>query len=148
MKFLLSLIVAFTTTGPIDRAAWLLGTWSGGRPGKELVEIWEKQDDSTYLGRGCMVKGRDTVVQESVSLQERNGQLYYIPTVAGQNDGRAVRFTLTAISDRHMVFENPAHDFPQKITYTLIHPDSLLAEISGKIQGEIKSRGYPMRRVK
>lgn len=148
MKYMLLLIVISTAMDPIDRADWLLGTWSGGRPGRELLETWVKQDDSTFLGRGSMIKGKDTVLQESVSLQQREGRLYYVPTVTNQNSGKAVRFTLTAISDRQLVFENPAHDFPQKITYTQITPDSLLAEISGTVQGEVKKRQFPMKRVK
>lgn len=147
-RYLLLLVVISTATGPIDRAGWLLGTWSGGRPDRQLLETWVKQDDSTFLGRGSMIKGKDTVLQESVSLQQREGNLYYVPTVTNQNSGKPVRFTMTTINDRQLVFENPAHDFPQKITYTLINPDSLLAEISGTVQGELKKRQFPMKRVK
>ncbi|WP_123845476.1 DUF6265 family protein [Chitinophaga lutea] len=148
MKYLLLCMICCTTVGPISRSAWLLGTWSGGTPGRQLVEIWEKQNDSTFTGRGLMVKGVDTALLEAISLEERNGQLYYVPTVTGQNKGQAVRFTLTSITGSQLAFENPSHDFPQKVTYTLVTPDSLLAEISGTVNGTLKSRKFPMKRVK
>jgi hypothetical protein len=68
--------------------------------------------------------------------------------VKDQNAGLPVAFTLTQASENRLVFENPAHDFPQKITYTRITGDSLLAEISGTINSEEKSQQFPMTRVK
>lgn len=141
-------MICCATAGPISRSSWLLGTWSGGTPGRQLVEVWEKLNDSTFSGRGCMVKGTDTMLLEAVSLEERSGQLYYVPTVTGQNNGRAVRFTLTSMTDRQLVFENPLHDFPQKVMYALVTPDSLLAEISGTVNGTLTSRKFPLKRVK
>lgn len=147
MQYLLFLLICSTAvSGPIDRIGWLQGSWAGGTPGKQMLETWRRQNDSTYAGKSVLIKGADTLLLETVSLEQRGGQLYYVPTVNGQNEGKPVRFTLTHITDRRLVFENPAHDFPQKVSYTLIHADSLLAEISGTVQGQIKTRQFPMKR--
>jgi hypothetical protein len=45
-----------------------------------------------------------------------------------------------------MVFENPKHDYPQKITYRQITKDSMVATISGIQQGKPSSDSYPMKR--
>lgn len=149
MKYLpLLLLFSCTAGGPIDKAGWLTGTWQSNASGRQMLETWVKLDDSTFAGKGRLVRKGDTLLLESVSLEQRGGQLYYVPTVTGQNNGMPVRFTLTAIDSRQMVFENPAHDFPQKVSYTLVSPDSLLAEISGTLNGVLQTRQFAMRRLR
>ncbi|WP_307293758.1 hypothetical protein [Flavobacterium sp. SORGH_AS_0622] len=43
-----------------------------------------------------------------------------------------------------MVFENPKHDYPQKITYTKGPNNTLTAEISGKLNGKPSSEKFVM----
>ena len=132
----------------LEQVAWLLGEWRNNTPRGVLYEAWRVKDDSTYTGRSCFVVGQDTVSSEVVELGVRGGALLYIPTVRDQNEGQPVTFKETQVSDKEMIFENPAHDFPQRITYTQINPDSLVAVISG-MQGEKeKSVQFPMKRVK
>ncbi|MDT3404332.1 DUF6265 family protein [Mucilaginibacter terrae] len=128
-----------------NHAAWLLGTWQNKSPQGLLVEKWQKLNDSTYTGKSYFLAGKDTAFTESIVLEQRGGKLYYIPTVKNQNDGKPVKFTQAG---KGLVFENPAHDFPQRITYTQIKPDSLVAEISGMSKGKFKSEKFPMGRVK
>ena len=80
-------------------------------------------------------------------IEERNGEVYYVPTVKTQNAGKAVEFKMTYSTDKEWVFENPQHDFPQKITYTMITGDSLVAEISGTIEGQLRSEKFPMKKA-
>lgn len=137
----------FLQANPIEKADWLLGQWSAASPGRQLLETWEKLDDSTFAGSGYLIKGADSTLLESIRLEQRNGRLFYVPLVKGQNNEKPVRFALTRANAQQLVFENPAHDFPQQITYTRISKDSLLAEISGIVQGATKSRRFPMRRI-
>jgi hypothetical protein len=67
----------------------------------------------------------------------------YSVTAGKQNNGQAVLFTATKNTATELVFENPEHDFPKKITYTLVTPDSLYAEISGVG----KKQGFPFKRA-
>ena len=82
-----------------------------------------------------------------MTLQEQNN-LFYIPNVNNQNGGLPVRFATKTVSDMELVFENPQHDFPQIISYTKINADSLVAEISGTINGKERKQTFPMKRVK
>lgn len=132
----------------MKKTAWLVGEWRNFSPEGNATEVWVKENDSTLNGKSCFVIGGDTVSSESLSLVERNNQLYYIPVVRDQNNGQPVEFALTSSTDKQLVFENPQHDFPTKITYTRITDDSLVAEISGMNKGQPASQQYPMTRAR
>ena len=132
----------------LDKASWLLGTWQNHSPEGVATEVWRQENDSVYAGSSHFVIGQDTVSAESIRLEASGQGLAYIPTVKGQNNDAPVRFTLSTTTDKQLVFENPAHDFPQKISYAQVSPDSLVAEISGTIEGQVQAQAFPMRRVR
>ena len=128
----------------IAKAQWLTGNWQKRSAKGVLTETWQKKDDSTMVGQSCFIAGTDTLSFENITLEQRNGKVSYIPVVKDQNMGQAVYFTLTHSTDSLLVFENPEHDFPQKITYTWLAKDSLLAEVSAIVKGEMKSNSFRM----
>lgn len=130
----------------IAKAEWLIGAWENKMPNGTLSENWEKQNDSVFTGQSFFIHGKDTIHAESIALVEENGTLVYRPTVKGQNGDKLVDFKLTSATDKQLVFENPSHDFPQKISYTKITNDSLVAEISGKQQGKPASEKFGMKK--
>jgi hypothetical protein len=132
----------------LRKAMWLVGKWQNNTPKGVLSEVWRVKNDSTYAGRSSFVVGKDTVSSETVELALRGGKLLYIPTVKNQNGGQSVTFTEKTVTDFEMVFENPEHDFPQRITYTHMSGDSLVAVISGMADGREKSVKFPMQRIK
>ncbi|QTE36947.1 DUF6265 family protein [Mucilaginibacter gossypii] len=133
---------------PITHAKWLIGSWKNQSAKTVDIETWKKLNDSTFIGRSYSLTGADTVSSEHIRMEQHKGQLYYIPTIKNQNDGKAVIFTLISSDNKHLIFENPEHDFPQKITYTQITNDSLVAEISGTKKGRQKAIQFPMKRVR
>ncbi|MEZ2334851.1 DUF6265 family protein [Mucilaginibacter sp. RCC_168] len=132
----------------IKKAVWLLGDWQNKTAKGISTESWKKLNDSTFLGKSYVLRGADTVSAEHIRLEERHGNLLYTPTVKNQNEGKPVIFTMTTASAEGFVFENPEHDFPQKISYNLIGKDSLMAEISGTYKGKQRAIKFPMGRVK
>ena len=130
----------------IKKAAWLVGTWENESPQGKLAETWNKTNDSTFNGHSYFVKGSDTLHLESITLSQRGDVMTYTPTVQGQNNNKPVEFRMTSATDKQMVFENPNHDFPKKIIYNQINPDSLVAEISGVQQGKASMEKYPMKK--
>lgn len=136
-----------TDNGKIEKAAWLIGTWEQKTDKGPVYESWQRISNVELSGKSFMTKDKDTIILETIRLtQEQNG-LYYIPTVKNQNTGLPVRFVLKSLSDKQMVFENPRHDFPQIISYSRIGTDSLIAEISGAVNGQLRQRYFPMRKV-
>ena len=130
----------------LEKAEWLLGFWGNTSPEGNLTENWEKTNDSVYAGHTYFVIGKDTVFTESITLEEANGKLAYVAAVSDQNGGKAIRFEMTSGTENQLVFENPKHDFPQKITYNKITNDSLVAEISGMKDGNPSTEQFAMKK--
>ena len=103
-----------------------------------------KENDSTFNGNSYFINTKDTVHFESIKLTQKTEELIYVATVVGQNDDKAVDFKLTSDADNTFTFENPTHDYPQKITYKKVNETNLVATISGKQQGKESQESYPM----
>jgi hypothetical protein len=132
----------------IENANWLIGEWQNTSSEGILTETWEKLNDSTYAGKSFFVMGKDTVSSETSRLEHHGKTLLYIPIVKNQNNEQPVSFALTSSTTKQIVFENPKHDFPQRISYTQTNKSALIAEISGVINGKKKSQSFPMQKVK
>jgi len=134
--------------GQIAKAEWFLGNWENKTPQGDLSENWIKTNDSVFNGESYFTKKNDTLFAETVVLSEKDGALLYTVTTKGQNGELPVAFKMTSATANQIVFENPAHDFPTKITYKLVHKDSLVAEISGLQGGKPASETFAMGRKK
>lgn len=130
----------------IKTAEWLIGNWENKLEQGTLSESWKKGNDSTLNGKSYFIKEKDTLNDETIVLTENGTDLFYIPVVKGQNNNEPVLFKMTKATADQIIFENPKHDFPQKITYLQITKDSLVASISGIVNGKRESESYPMKR--
>lgn len=145
------LVVCACTTkrnNGISRIEWLVGTWKQEISKGSIYETWRKTDENELTGKSYKLKGKDTIVFETISLVNDDGRLSYIPSVKDQNGGAPIRFKENTISETLLVFENKEHDFPQVISYTKIGKDSLMAEISGMRNGKEERRYFPMHRIR
>ncbi|MDF2452151.1 MAG: putative lipoprotein [Bacteroidota bacterium] len=133
----------------LDSAKWFIGTWQSQSDDGVYTETWNLKNDSVYEGVSTVVVNqKDTVFYESITLEQKNQEVFYNVSVKDQNHGEPVSFKLVGFSDKQLVFENPTHDFPTKITYNRITEDSLVASISGKVEGKDKTEQFPMKKVK
>lgn len=133
--------------GQLHKAQWLLGTWESRTSRGNIYESWRQNGERSFEGRSFMINNGDTVIFESISLHEEKDGLFYSPAVKNQNGGLAVHFKLKTIADNELVFENLQHNFPQLITYTKIHSDSLVAVISGNKNGQARKQVFPMKKI-
>ena len=133
-----------TEKDKIKAADWLIGNWENKNPDGVLTENWEKVNDSTFSATSYFIKAEDTIHQETISLAQKGEELTYIATVKGQNNDKAVAFPATLSTDKQLVFENPKHDYPQKITYTKGANNTLTAEITGKLDGKLTTERFIM----
>lgn len=130
-----------------DALKCLLGTWRITTPNGHMVEHWLVKDDSTLVGSNVFVKnGKDTIPQESIEIKLRNGDWYYVPTVTNQNKGQAVEFKFIFQRGTEFISENPAHDFPQRISYRLIG-QQLYASIEGRRNGKFGKQNFDFMKV-
>jgi len=97
------------------------------------------------LGMARTVKNGKTVEWEHVVIRETTpGQWAYVAKPSRQPEAA---FPIKEISATQVVFENPQHDFPQRIIYQRIGQDGLTARIEGSVQGKEKGLDYPMQRA-
>lgn len=132
----------------INNAGWLLGSWIATEDTGISVENWEKLNDSVYKGISYYINAADTTVIERLLLKQSGDSLYYSALVSGQNDGLPIQFVVTQMSDSSIVIENPAHDFPNHISYSRKPVDSLIAIVSGSYEGKDVSIRIAMERSK
>jgi len=129
-----------------DKLSVLAGTWQMPQEKGMLYEVWELDSDTMLLGRSFSVSGKDTIPEETVQLSWSKGAITYSPTVVDQNKGLPVIFTLKSIGISGFLFENKAHDFPQRIRYQP-KGDTLLASVSGKMADGVREIKYSYVRV-
>ena len=137
-----------TEKDKIKLAHWLLGNWENKSVEGSLTENWEKVNDSTYKATSYFANEKDTLHFETINLEQKGEVLTYIATIKGENDDKPVAFNLTISTEKQLVFENLKHDYPQKISYSQISKDSIVAEISGIQQGKPSTEKYLMARIK
>ena len=132
-----------STFSELEKADWFLGRWENKTPEGTFSEEWKIGNDSLYIGKSYFINNNDTLFAETVRLEQHKNDLFYIVSVPNQNEEQPVAFKLTSSTIDYLVFENPEHDFPKKITYKLVTKDSLYAEISG----DGKSQGFPFKKI-
>ena len=132
----------------LEKMNWLIGAWKNVSADSEIYEIWNRQDDSTFIGGSYIIVKGDTVFTEAIFLESRNGNLFYIPVIHGQNDEAPVSFRFISDKNGGFNFENKEHDFPQRIIYVNPSPDSLYARIEGMQKGEFRKEEFSMNREK
>lgn len=90
-----------------------------------------------------VAKGR-IAEHEFLQIRVQDGRVVYIAKPSGQPEAT---FTAAKIGPREVVFENPAHDFPQRIIYRLQADGGIAARIEGMREGKVRGIDFPMKRV-
>lgn len=135
-----------TSFDALQRTAWILGEWDSSSDQGVFSENWTKQSDSVMEARSSFIKDADTLFTETIQMVQRGQDVFYIAATPAQNEGKGIAFKLVSSSDTQLVFENPEHDFPQRIVYKRIGTDSLVAEVSGPRQGQTHTEVFAMKR--
>jgi hypothetical protein len=137
-----------STVNLLDTAKWFIGTWQNQTSDGLFTEQWNQKNDSVYSAISTVVVNhKDTVFFESILLEQKRNELFYTVSVKDQNKELPVSFKLVNATDKQLVFENPTHDFPTRITYSKISEDSIVASISGLIDGKEKTEQFPMKKI-
>jgi Domain of unknown function (DUF6265) len=127
----------------VEDLNWMVGNWQVN--GEPLYEEWTRED-RWLLGRSYKVSNGDTIILETMQITYREGELYYVPSVSDQNDGQPVLFQLVSGSSKQILFENEAHDFPQRIGYRKVDKGHMEAWIEGITKEGVEKRVvYDMR---
>lgn len=119
---------------------WLAGCWEFSRNGRHVVEQWSRAEGGTLVGVSRTVAGGKTVEYEFLLIRENAGALDYVAKPSRQAEAT---FRSMRVSGDEVVFENPAHDFPQRIAYQRKADGSVLAAIEGSVNGQPRRIEFP-----
>jgi len=130
--------------GPISQLSWLAGCWAQQGSGYRRDEQWMEPLGGTMIGMSRTVAGDETVEFESIRIETREDGLAYVALPSGQAEATFMQSELT---DSTAVFEDPAHDFPQRIAYARQGRDAVMAWIEGDVDGVTQVIEFPLTRT-
>ncbi len=130
---------------PLVRATWLAGCWELKRGDRSTTEMWMPPAGDMMIGGSRTVVAGAVREFEHLRIRSEGGKLVYIALPSAQNE---TKFPSKEVTDTSLVFENLAHDFPQRIMYRRRGADSVVARIEGPGPNN-STRGFdfPMRRA-
>lgn len=140
---LLFSVASWAEAPKVDALNWMTGGWVEETPKGKVAETW------LGPGNGLMVavnltnftNGRKSF--EFLRIAETPEGFSYFASPGGQSP--PTEFKLKEMSGQRVVFENAAHDFPQRVLYWR-EGDALHAKIEGTIQGKERSQQWKFAR--
>lgn len=115
LLFLLVLALPLAAAPKLEDLSWMTGHWSATVDGWVMEEVWLAPSGGIMLGMHRDVKGiRSTF--EFIRIAQSGGGVVYLAQPGGRP---ATSFPLIEVTSTRAVFENPQHDFPKRIIYTL-----------------------------
>jgi hypothetical protein len=124
--------------------AWLQGCWQDATAARVVEEHWMPPLGDSMAGLGRTVRGGRLLEFEAVVIRETPAGLVFEARPSGQ---AAATFAAASGHARAVVFENPAHDFPQRIGYESGDAATLLAWIEGPRDGRVRRIEFRYRRI-
>ena len=127
---MLALLAAAALAGPaagVTDLAWMSGRWESVTGERWTEEQWSEPRGGAMMGFSRSGAGEALREWEFVRLAPgEGGAVTYFGSPAGRP---AVAFRLVRVEGSEATFENPAHDFPQRIHYRR-DGESMVATIS------------------
>lgn len=141
-----TLLILATLAQGADPSAvsWMAGCWRQEAPGRTVEEMWMAPRGDGMLGMSRTVAKGRIVDHEFLQIRVQDGRLVYIARPARQPEAT---FTAKSIGDREVIFENLAHDFPQRVIYRMQPDGNLAARIEGTDKGQTRGIDFPMTRA-
>lgn len=138
-------LAAVGAEGDLARMSWLAGCWTTASAEPGTGEHWTTPAGGTMLGTSRTIRGGKTRDFEFMQLRLLDdGRLAFIAQPAGVPP---TTFPLKSMTADQAVFENLAHDFPQRVIYARTAEGNLRARIEGTLDGQSRGMDYPMNRV-
>ena len=146
MRFIIPMLLFAGGEPAIDQLGWMAGCWEGQIGQSVVEERWSKPAGDTMLGSSRTLKNGKTVFSEFMRIEREKQTIVYMARIGTK--AAATPFTLLRMSADEVVFENPAHDFPQRILYRRNPDGSLFARIEGNEKGKPRGEDFPMKRAR
>jgi hypothetical protein len=122
----------------LEQLAWMSGSWSGADGEVAMEEHWTAAAGGVMLGMHLDAAPGKKAFFEFLRIEQRDDGVVYVAMPRGRSE---TEFRLVAASAGRAVFENPQHDFPQRIIYWR-DGESLCARIEGPSKGEDRAEQW------
>ena len=130
----------------ITDLGFIAGCWESASGKKsQTTEQWMKPSGGMMLGMGRTVADGKAVDYEFMRFEQRGSDLIFISRPRSNKED--TEFKIITLTPTEAVFENPTHDFPQRVIYRLAKDGSLAPRIEGMVNGKTKAIDFPMVRV-
>ena len=119
-------LAAEPASAPASLPGWMAGCWEQRSGDKWTEECWTGARAGQMMGSSRTGKGEALQWYEHTRITAEGGVITFCALPKGQAGGC---FRATKATESEIVFENAAHDFPQRITYARDGKE-LVAQIS------------------
>jgi hypothetical protein len=134
---------ALSLKGKMKDIGWIISSWEMHPPEGVLTETWKVGSDTELVGTSVLVSEKAALLfSEKLRIVLRDNELWYMATVSNQNDGKEIPFKFKSNTGGEWIFENTAHDYPQRIIYKLKAANQLHARIEGTKDGLMKQEEF------
>jgi hypothetical protein len=114
----------------VSDLGFMAGCWRGlTRSGTTIEEFYTAPSSNLIVGATRYVRDGRVVDFEFTRIDQTDSGAVITPHPKGV---RSVSFAPKVVERNRAVWENPTHDFPQRILYTRVADDSLVARIEGR----------------
>jgi hypothetical protein len=115
----------------VEVAGWLAGCWIDSSSSEALVEEqWMAPRGGLMVGMVRNVRGGIATGHEFLLIHRTGGNLVLSAYPSGQ---QPTDFLATVATPQELRFENPSHDFPQKIVYRHGTANGIVASVFGAV---------------
>ena len=128
----------------LDDLAWMAGSWMERKGGTDTEEHWLAPKGGLMIAVNRTVADGKAKEFELIRIEMKDGKPVYLASPGGRP---ATEFRAIEQSATRVVFENAAHDFPQRVLYWR-DGDALMARIEGTIRGQPRARQWRFERMK
>jgi hypothetical protein len=130
-------------SGPLAHLAWLAGGWRSEEGSRTVEEWWTAPAGGTMFGTNHTYRADTTIAFERLRIEARGDR----SVLFAQPDPELppIAFSEVERTTDRIAFENPDHDYPQRIEYWMAEDGSLHGRISGTItqeSGETRQERY------
>ena len=130
---------------PTDKLAWLTGCWEWRSPRGVVDEHWSSTSGGMLLGFSRTMRGDSITEYEFVRIYNAGDTLVYDAHPSRQE---RAEFRAVGPFESSVVFENPTHDFPQRVIYRRAGADTLMARVEGTRNGQTRGFDFPYVRTR
>jgi hypothetical protein len=131
----------------MENLGWISGCWTSENKdtNSSVSEFWTMVAGESMLGVGRTIKNGKTVDYEYLRIALYEKGIFYV--AKPKANAEETPFRLTKLTPSEAVFENPAHDFPQKIIYRR-DGTNLFARVEGNNKGKFMGFDFSMSKAK